>query len=294
MKTILVTGATGYLGRYLADSFLSKGYKIIALHLNKDEKIKFNPKFKKNIKKYYLDKTSIKTIFKENKIDIIIHTATLYGRNNESVSKIIDSNIIFPVDILSSACDNKVGLFINTDTILNKNINYYSLTKSHFFDWMTMFCDRIKCVNIKLEHFYGPHDNPVKFVAWLIQKFKKNADSINLTDGLQKRDFIYIDDVISAFDFIVKNKAKMVLGKINEFEAGTGFKITIREFVVMLKDLMKNTNTKLNFGALPYRKDEVLNYDVDISGLRTLGWKPKVFIKDGLKKILKIEKGKLK
>jgi len=285
MKTILITGATGYLGGHLVNFFLSKGYKTIALHLNKGEKIKFNPKFKKNIKKYYLDKTSIKTIFNENKIDIIIHTATLYGRNGEPASKIIDSNVVFPVEILSLACENKVELFINTDTILNKNVNCYALTKNHFFDWMKMFCDRIKCVNIKLEHFYGPNDNPVKFVAWLMQQFKSNVDSIDLTDGLQKRDFIYIDDVVSAFDFLVSNKTKMILGKINEFEAGTGIKITVKELVIMLRNLMKNTKTKLNFGALPYRKDEVLNCDVDISELKSLGWKPKVFIKQGLKRI---------
>ena len=41
MKTILLTGATGYLGGYLSENFLNKGYKIIALALNKKEQYKY-------------------------------------------------------------------------------------------------------------------------------------------------------------------------------------------------------------------------------------------------------------
>jgi len=294
MTTILMTGATGYLGSRLSSHFLQNGYKIIALCLNKTEKFRCGYKYEKNVKRYYLNKDSLCNIFNENKIDIVIHTATLYGRNNESVSKIIQANVLFPAEVLSEAIAGKVDLFINTDTVLNKNKNSYSLTKSHFADWLEIFCEKIKCVNIKLEHFYGPNDNPVKFVAWLIQQFKKNADSIDLTDGLQKRDFIYIDDVVSAFDFIVKNKAQMVLGKINEFEAASGCKISIRELAELIKEMMNNTKTKLNFGAIVDRKDEYLEIESDTSELKKLGWQPKVSMKDGLAKILKIEKGKSK
>lgn len=57
----------------------------------------------------------------------------------------------------------------------------------------------------------------------------------------------------------------------------------------MLKELMHNSKTILNFGAIPYRKNEVLSYEVDTSGLRLLGWKPEVPVREGLKKIIEIE-----
>ena len=54
---------------------------------------------------------------------------------------------------------------------------------------------------------------------------------------------------------------------------------------------MKNTKTNLNFGAIPYRKNEVLTYDVNISKLQILGWKPNYDIYSGLKKLIE-EEGK--
>lgn len=285
MKTILITGTTGYLGTRLACHFLQKNYKIIALYLNENEKFHCSLEYSKNVKRYYLNKSSIKNIFDENKIDIVIHTATLYGRNNENINTMIQSNLLFPLEVLYEASVKNTEIFINTDTMLNRNTNVYSLTKSQFSDWLEMFCEKIKCVNMRLEHFYGPEDKPVKFIAWIIEQFRKNVDSIDLTAGLQKRDFIYIDDVISAFDCVVKNQDKHILGKVNKFDVASGTRISIRELVTQIQNMMGNTKTKLNFGALPYRKEELLEYETDISGLKSLGWEPKVFTKEGLEKV---------
>ena len=88
LKTILITGTTGYLGTRLSKHFLDEGYNLIALCLNEKEVFKYSDN--KQVKTYYLDKTPINKIFEENNIDIIIHTATLYGRNNENISQIIE------------------------------------------------------------------------------------------------------------------------------------------------------------------------------------------------------------
>jgi len=289
MKTILLTGATGYLGGYLSDHFLSKNYKIIALCLNKKEVFNCKNIYEKNVKRYYLDTTELQTIFKENAINIVIHTATLYGKNKESIENMIQTNVIFPLKVISLAVDYKIELFINTDTILNKDINAYSLTKNHFIDWISHFSHKIPCANMKLDHFYGPNDKPVKFIAWLIEQFKNNVEFINLTEGSQTRDFIYIDDVVNAYDYIVKRHDKICTGKINTFEVGTNVKTSIKDLVITLQSLMNNKKTKLKFGSVPYRDNEVLEYEVNTSALRSLGWKPKTLLKQGLENILKIE-----
>lgn len=285
-KTILITGSTGYLGTRLSKLFLNKGYNIIALCLNHNEKFIYS---NNKVKTYYLDTDDIKKIFDENKIDVIIHTATLYGRQNEALIDLIKANIEFPCSILDIAQNYNVKLFINTDTILAKNINAYSMTKSHFSDWLSMYSTKFKCVNLKLDHFYGPNDKPIKFIAWIIDNLKRNIDKIDLTEGSQTRDFIYIDDVLAAYNCIIENSEKLSDDKINCFEVGTNIKTPIKDIVIMLKELMHNTKTTLNFGAIPYRKNEVLSYEVNTSGLRLLGWKPEVPVREGLKKIIEIE-----
>lgn len=286
-KTILITGTTGYLGTKLSKQFLDKGYNIIALCLNRREKFLYSDNDK--VKTYYLDTDNIQDIFEENIIDIIIHTATLYGRNNEHLTEMVRANIEFPCSVLELAELYNVKLFINTDTILAKNINAYSMTKSHFADWLSLYANKLKCVNLKLDHFYGPNDNPVKFVAWIIENLKNNVEKIDLTEGSQTRDFIYIDDVLTAYSCIIDNFEKLSNDKINCFEVGTNTRTKIRDIVIMLKELMHNTKTVLNFGAIPYRKNEVLSYEVNTTGLRLLGWKPVVPVREGLKKIIEIE-----
>ena len=286
MKTILITGATGYLGRRLTLNFGEQNYKVIALALNHSEKVIQH----KNVEMEFLDGLSVKEIFDKNKIDIVVHTATVYGRQQEQNIDMIRANVEFPVSVLQEAISHKSELFINTDTILVKNINPYAMTKSNFADWLAMYAKQIKVADLKLDHFYGPHDNSIKFIAWIIGQLKNNVEKIDLTEGSQTRDFIYIDDVIRAFDCVLKNADKLSDKQMNIFEVGTNHKTSIKEMVITLKEMIGNTTTKLNFGAIPYRQNEVLEYEVNTTALRLLGWEPQITdIRIGLAKLLEKE-----
>ena len=65
---------------------------------------------------------------------------------------------------------------------------------------------------------------------------------------------------------------------------------SIRDFVTLVKKLCNNTNTLLNFGSLPYRDNEVMSTNVDTSFLRSIGWKPRFTLEDGLKDTIVIQK----
>jgi nucleoside-diphosphate-sugar epimerase len=101
----------------------------------------------------------------------------------------------------------------------------------------------MKCFNVVLEHFYGPGDDTSKFVTWVIRELLTNVDHIDLTLGEQKRDFIYIDDVVSAFIAIIENESRFKKG-FHQFEVGTNNLIEIRQFV----NTVKNMFTILSIG----------------------------------------------
>ena len=82
---------------------------------------------------------------------------------------------------------------------------------------------------------------------------------------------------------------KIKRGKNNNFETGTDAKYSIKELVTALKKLTGNTETELKFGAIPYRKNEVLEYHLDNSALLALGWKPSKTLLQGLEEIIKQE-----
>jgi nucleoside-diphosphate-sugar epimerase len=151
------------------------------------------------------------------------------------------------------------------------------------------YSDRIIGINVALEHFYGPCDDSSKFVTYIIHSLLSNVELIKLTEGRQKRDFIYIDDVVSAFMTIIK-KIPTFEHRYCRFEVGSSKTVEIREFVQLAKEVCCNNKTNLDFGAIPYRKNEVMSSDVNISELCSLGWHPKISLLNGLKNTIKIER----
>ena len=70
------------------------------------------------------------------------------------------------------------------DTILDKRINSYSLSKKQFLDWLDFFSEEIVCINILLEHFFGAFDSPSKFTTFIIKELiNRNYDVIIAADG---------------------------------------------------------------------------------------------------------------
>lgn len=272
MKTIILTGGTGYLGRHLSSALETKGYHVLCL------------------RRAFSDEQA-EALFTHQPVFAVIHLATCYGRNGESMAELTEGNLLFPLKVLHLAIKHKVKAFLNTDTILTRFLNPYALSKAQFAEWLKLSADNITAVNIRLDHFYGPFDTPNKFIAFLFKSFRENVPELNLTEGAQTRDFTYIDDVVNAYLSILKHSDEFPRGKVTAFEVGTNRKTSIKDLVQLLQRTCGNTATRLNFGALPYRKNEQLDYDLDTTALESLGWKAEVSLEQGLCNIMREEYG---
>lgn len=289
--TILLTGITGFLGSYLLKSFIKSGYEVIALKRSSSNTYRIE-QYLNSIMIYDIDKTELSNIFKNHKIDIVINTVTNYGRIDNKISSILDTNLIFGLKLLEESINSNVNIFINTDTLLERNLNAYSLSKAQLVDWMKFLSNKnTKMINIRIEHMYGPKDDENKFIYWLINQLKQNVEKIDLTSGIQKRDFIYIDDIVNAYEIIIQNINSF--SNYEEFELGSGNFLEVKNFVEKIYEEISNKqtlNTKLNFGAVFYRDNENMEMKANIQKLTNLGWRPKISIENGIKKILEGEK----
>jgi nucleoside-diphosphate-sugar epimerase len=298
MKTILLTGATGFLGSHLLERLLEENYTIIVLkrsfsNISRIEKLLNDSK----VISYNIDIIQLEKIFIENNIETIIHCATNYGRNNKSCYKVLETNLMFPIMLLEFAVKYKVKTFINTDSYFNKDNNSYSflldysLSKKSLNLWLKYFSNKIQIINMLLEHIYGENDSIDKFVESTIQEVAiVQVKKIDLTLGYQKRDFIYIKDVVNAYIQILTWSEKHKF-KFENFDIGTGVTTSIKDFVKEIKKISKS-NTLLNFGELPYRKDEIMYSVADNSKLLNIGWEYKYNIHDGINNIIKAKQGK--
>ena len=288
--TILIAGTTGFLGSYLLKSFIKNGYKVIALKRSTSNTYRIE-EYLNQIILYDIDKTELSCIFENHKINIVVNTVTNYGRKDIQISSIVDTNLIFGLKLLEESVNANVKAFINTDTLLERNINAYALSKAQLVDWIKFLSNKnTKMINIKIEHMYGQFDDENKFIYWLINQLKQNVEKIDLTSGVQKRDFIYIDDIVNAYEIIIKNIDTLL--NYEEFELGSGNSVEVKEIVEQIvKELNASmiVTTKLNFGGITYRTNENMDMQANIVKLQHLGWEPQVSIEDGIKKILKEE-----
>ena len=288
---ILLTGSTGFLGSHLLEKLVDLNHSVICLK-RESSSLKRVEHLNNRATWVDIETTDFNKIFLSNKIDCIVHCATDYGRKKIDPFQTIEANLILPLKLLHASTltpKKDLPVFINTDTVLDKRINHYSLSKDQFVDWLKTYSEKTIVLNLAIEHFYGPMDDESKFTSFIIRELIDNKKKvIDLSEGKQKRDFIYIDDVVEAFIALMDN-----LNNFNKsfyhFEVGSNDLVTIKEFVKLVKRLCKNKNTELNFGALPYRTNEVMLSKTDTAFLRSIGWSPKVSLENGLKQTIKTE-----
>ncbi len=285
-KIILLTGATGYLGSYLAKALVAKGYKLIILKRKNSSLLRIESIIPMVVF-YNTENLDYSVPFKSHgEIDAVIHTATCYGRHGETPIEVLEANTEFPLRLMDAAKSAGVGTFINTDTILDRYLNLYSLSKSQLLEWGKFFAihDKMFFLNMRLEHFYGPGDEDSKFTMYVMNSCLKNVPELKLTLGEQKRDFIYIDDVISAY-LIILEKREGFQEFFNEFSVGSGKAVSIRYFVEKVHHITES-QTHLAFGCVPYRRGEVMSSQANIEPLVKLGWFCKINLDEGLKLVI--------
>ncbi len=289
-RTVLLTGATGFLGSHIARALL---YQRVRLYATARHTSSFGRllDIKEEIEWIKTDGHLPSSLRELPAIDCIVHCATNYGRGEATPISTIESNLMLPLQLLETTVDNGLKCFINTDTYLDKGINHYSLSKKQFAEWLESYKERLVCINVVLEHFYGPRDNKTKFVTWLTDQLLDQVERIPLTAGQQRRDFIYIDDVVAGFLAIFRFAQDTDVG-FHRFDVGSGTPISIRHFAELAKVMTGNSRTVLDFGAIPYRPGEVMDATIDIRALTALGWKPSVGLTEGLSKTIAQKTGR--
>lgn len=294
---VLVTGATGFLGSHLVRALIARGDQVVVLKRSNSDLNRIR-NLLSDIDLYDADRGGADQLLAEHRdLRGVLHTATCYGRDGETDEMVFQANTAFPLGLLQKTARAKIPLFVHTDTCFNTGplrytyLKSYTLSKRQFAEWGEHFASRgdIRFVNVKLQHPYGPGDAPNKFVPSILRQCLDNVEQIRLTSGEQRKDFIYVDDVVSAL-ILVLDRCGEVDAPFQEYECGTGAAISIRQFVETAHALI-GSRTRLLFGALPYRDGEIMHSCADTRALAGLGWSPRYGLREGLERTLHADYG---
>ena len=285
---VLISGATGFFGSQTALKLHKEGHDITVLKRDSSVLSRLDSIIG-TVKFYDLESDDISNVFKENSFDVILHFATNYGRKGQNSFEIIYDNLLLSIKLLEESIINEVPRFINIDTLLDPFVSKYTLSKKQFVEWGNFLSseNNLMFINLKFEHLYGPEDDETKFVTWIAKQMLTKNETIELTDGTQIRDFLFIDDAVEAVSKVLYTKEL----KHFEFEIGGGNPISVKDFILILKEeieskLNKSIVPNLLFGALKYRAREQFEIIANTSRIEELGWKSKISHRYGLEKLV--------
>jgi len=262
-----------------------------------------------DINKYFADLTdtfSIRKIIKELHPEIVVHLASLsaVSYSYEHPQEVINNNLLGSVNLAETCLreNSKLEKFIFASTsetygnhdskdfpLTEESKQYpnspYSLSKKSFEEYLKYMGKAYDFPYIIMRPFntYGRKKNK-HFVIERIITQMLTEDKIYLGDPTPKRDFLYVDDHVSAYLDVI-NSNKDILHEI--FNFCTGNMYSIEEVVNTIK-LLTKSDVEVYWNTIPKRP-----YDIDsLIGSydkvnRVLGWYPKYTLQSGLEESIK-------
>lgn len=321
MKNILITGGAGFIGSHLVKFFVKNypKYKIINLDnltyassLNNLKEVENKPNYK-FIKQDICDYQKIKEILKKNKIDSVINLAaeSHVDRSIQDPFSFAKTNVMGTLSLLQ-ACKNywgnklinKLFYHVSTDEVygslgkeglFNENSPYdphspYSASKASSDHFVRAFRHTYKLPIIisNCSNNYGPGQYSDKLIPLFINNIINNRTIPIYGDGKNIRDWLYVEDHISAIDFIF-HKSKIGetynIGGNNEMNNNDIAKILINKIDLKLK---RTAGKSLNL--IKYVDDRLghdFRYAIDSSKIKNeLNWSPKYTFEIGIDKTI--------
>lgn len=260
---ILLTGATGFLGSHLSRALQADKHTVVHAvgHYGRD---------------------SVKLWMSHSFFDAVVHCAGIYGRQGESAAQMLRVNTLLTVELFEAAQKSGVRRFIYTNTALPRKLNAYSQSKHQAADWLEQLADKTEVICLKIQHMYGPGARDHNFITSIFKQCLANQPTIDLTEGQQRRDFVYISDVVDAIVRLLKSPVK---NGFHNFEIGSGESPDLR-FLVNLIAEMTGANSQLNFGMIPYRPLEPMLMRASVADMLRLGCERPIAILEGLNRTL--------
>jgi nucleoside-diphosphate-sugar epimerase len=297
--TVLVTGATGFIGACL----VHKISKIDNVHiiLRKESNIWRIKDIINDLNVHYADLTNlpvVQKIVQKIKPDIIYHLAA-YGTysSQDDCSKIIQTNIAGTLNLLKACEQAGFSVFINTGTSSEYGTKNKPMVESDITEpntcygvskvSQTLLCQhfarekKLPIITLRIFSAYGPYEGPTRLIPQLISSCLEGKD-LTLAAPETARDFVFIDDII---DVYLKIAEKPELGG-EIFNIGSGKQTTLQDLVSAVIKLTE-AKVKQNWNVMPDRSFDTTTWVADISKIKKIikGY-PKYNLEEGLQKTI--------
>ncbi len=310
---ILVTGCAGFIGFHLSKLLLEKKYNVIGVdNLNNYYDVSLKNKRLKILRKnkFFLFKKidicnlkKIESIFKKNKIKIVINLAAQAGvrYSIKNPRTYLENNIVGYFNILELCRSHKIKHLIqaSTSSVYGNNstfplketmstsspLSFYAASKksteviSHSYSYIY----KIPITCLRFFTVYGPYGRPDMALFKFVKNIFSNK-SINLFNfGNHHRDFTYVKDVANSIEKIINNPPKNNI-PFAIYNVGSNNPISLKKFISLIENQLQK---KAKIKKIKMQKGDIKKTHADNRKLaKKINYSPKVSANQGIKEFV--------
>ncbi|MEM2924636.1 MAG: GDP-mannose 4,6-dehydratase [Methanocellales archaeon] len=303
MQRVLITGGMGQVGSYIAEE-LGRENEVIVLDNFTSNAINKLPNVT-IIKGDVRDLKILRKLFRELDIDIIIHCAAQISVTKSLTNPLYDLqvNTIGTLNLLSAAKNLNLSRFIYFSSAAVYGMpKYLPIDEEHSVNPISpygasklageKYCQvfyhiyGLPVVCLRPFNIYSPRqkvENPYSgVICRFIDRVKKGEPPVIEGDGTQTRDFISVYDVVR-FTLLAMRKQKAI-GQV--YNVGTGKPTMIK---ALAAEIIEIAGKKLKPVYTKPREGDIKQSYADIRKAKSLGFKPKVNLREGLRELIKMQ-----
>ena len=303
VKKVVVTGATGTVGRALIKVCIEAGYKVLAVVHRTSERIA-ELKTIDNCCFLYLDLTEYDNAMDEmekqgidfNDYELFFHLAWSAsfgeGRNNlELQLENVRASLAAVRFAKALGCSTFVGAGSQAEYgritgKLSPDTPAFPETGYGVAKLCAGQMTRIACEQVDIKHIwtrflsvYGPHDGVHSLISVAIDDMINNRETA-FTPCNQIWDYIYSEDAARA---MLLGAQKGNHGSV--YVIGSGEARPLKQYIQKIAEIT-NYKKEIGFGKKPYNDKQVMHLQADISELKKIGFTPRLSFEEGIKKLI--------
>jgi len=281
MKTILVTGVSGFIGSALVKQLKFIGFDVLEFNSPKGDIVECD----------------FLTEYKDKKIKHIFHLAskTFVPDSWENPIEFYKTSVIGTGNVLELCREQNISLtFVSaylyglpeklpiSEVDKVKSNNPYAHSKYLTEELCRFYSEYygVKVTIVRPFNIYGKKQKDMFLIPYIINQVL-NDDKIKVKDLNPKRDYIYIDDLINGLVKTLNNKKSFSI-----YNFGSGVSFSVSEIIEKTQNIV-GTNKKV-ISEKNERKNEIMDVVADISKAKNdLGWIPNFTFEQGIKEIIK-------
>jgi Nucleoside-diphosphate-sugar epimerases len=306
MKTVLLTGAAGFIGWKTGEFLLKEGHKVIGVdNLNNYYDVRLKEYRKKDLEKYENFKfypvdienlQALEILFNDYKFDVVINLAARAGvrysminpyvymtTNANGTLNLLDLMKKYGVKkfVLASTSSLYAGqpMPFKEDLPVNTPISPYAASKKAA-EVMAYTYHYIYGIDVSVVRYftvYGPAGRPDMSIFRFIKWIDEGKPIILYGDGSQSRDFTYVDDIARGTILAIKELGYEIINL-----GGGKNPISLKRVIETIEAYL---GKKAVIDYRPFHKADLKETWADITKAKNfLGWEPKVSFEEGIKK----------